>query len=125
MPSIFSDNGLAGVKLDYGEATVAQLAAASAVAPRVVMTQADQSHNMRIYNDSDLEVAVVIRHPDSASGTWQFLFNLAPGQELPINNYAGPMCLIPPRSQIGAYKIAAHAGYGNPLGKLRIYSWLS
>lgn len=125
MPNIFSDNGFAGLKLDYGEATVAEMTAANSGAPQVIMTLADQAHNLRFHNDSDLEVAVMIRHPDSAGGAWQPLFNLAPSQDLPINNYAGPMCLVPPRSQIGVYKIATFASYGNPAGKCRIYCWLA
>ena len=124
MPNIFSDNGFAGLKLEYGEATIAQITAGFSNLPHVLLTLADQAHNLRFYNDSDLEVAVMIRHPDSAGGAWQPLFNLAPGQDLPINNYAGPMCLIPPRSQIGVYKIAAFVGYGNPAGKCRAYAWL-
>jgi hypothetical protein len=125
MPNIFSDNGLAGLKLDYGEATVAQMTAATSGAPFVIMNLSDQAHNLRFHNDSDLEVAVMIRHSDSASGAWQPLFSLAPGQDLPINNYAGPMCLVPPRSQIAVYRVATYAGYGNPAGKCRIYCWLA
>lgn len=123
MPNIFSDNGLAGVKLGYGEATTTEMGNANSASPFVIMSLSDQAHNLRFHNDSDLEVAVVIRHPDSAGGVWQFLFNLAPGQDLPLNNYAGPMCLVPPRSQIGVYRIAAING--SNFGKCRVYSWMS
>lgn len=124
MPNIFSDNGFAGLKLDYREATVPQMTGGNAVAPYLVMNLADQAHNIRFHNDSDLEVAVMIRHPDVAGGAWQPLFSLAAGQDFPINNYAGPMCLIPPRSQIGLYRVGTFSGYGNPAGKCRVYAWL-
>jgi len=125
MPNIFSDNGVGGLKLDYGEATKVALAAATELAPAMLITLADQSHKIIFHNDSDQEVQVLIANPSSLEGAWQKILCLAPGQSLPIENYAGPMCLFPPRTKFAAYSLAAHIGIGNPDGKCRVYCWLA
>jgi len=124
MPSIFSDNGVAGLKLDYGDATKAVLAAATELAPAVLMALADQSHKVIFHNDSDQEVQILVSNPSSLDGAWQKLLCLAPAQSLPIENYAGPMCLFPPRTKFAAYSLGSHVGVGDPDGKCRIYVWL-
>lgn len=125
MPNIFSDNGAIGLKFDYGDATKVALAAATELAPVMLMTLADQSHKVIFHNDSDQEVQVLIANPSSLDGIWQQLLRLAAGQTLAIENYAGPMCLFPPRTKFAAYSLGTHTGKGDAEGKCRIYCWLA
>ena len=125
MPSIFSDNGAGGLKLDYGDATKVALAGATEASPVMLMTLSDQCHKVMLYNDSDQEVQILISNPSSLDGVWQKLFQLAPEQNLSLENNSGPVYLIPPRTKIAAYSLGTQVGVGNPDGKCRIYCWLA
>ena len=125
MPSIFSDNGAGGLKIDYGEATKVALAGATALAPVGLVTVSDQCHKIMFYNDSDQEVQILVSNPSSLDGAWQELFRLAPEQTLPFDNNSGPVYLIPPRTKFAAYSLGTQVGVGNPDGKCRIYCWLA